>query len=140
MLHSCYIYVQVVSGHLKAILVCYKVKLVMKGVMIVIYGSHLLPHLNFETPTRNTISVTQESNTKKSVLKDLKVGRQSLLTPKARHLYGRVIDSSKKLAQLSRKLSSYQEKLRAAKKLSDSPNFYFITNSFTTTCCKTFHN
>ncbi|XP_074025793.1 uncharacterized protein [Leptinotarsa decemlineata] len=87
---------------------------------------------HFRTPTRNRISVTQGYKTKKSVLRDLKVGRQSLLTPRAKHLYGRVIDSSKKLARLSRQLRTYQEKLHAAKKLSDSVNFQNLVKHINT--------
>lgn len=49
--------------------------------------------------------------------------RRKDLTPKAKHLYSRVIDAHSKLAKLSSRVTLFKSRVKAAEKLANSPNF-----------------
>lgn len=57
------------------------------------------------------------------ILQEINVTRQKSLTPKAKHLYKKVIDSANKIGSLSRKITSFKTRLAAAEKLANSPQF-----------------
>lgn len=57
------------------------------------------------------------------LLREVNVTRQKFLTPKAKHLYKKVIEKSNRLAKLSTKLKSFQGRIRAAENLANSLKF-----------------
>lgn len=56
-------------------------------------------------------------------MKDINVTRERFLTPKAKHLYKRVINSNNKLGRMAKRLKSFKDRLTEAEKLAKSPKF-----------------
>ncbi|XP_050314406.1 uncharacterized protein LOC126748908 [Anthonomus grandis grandis] len=76
------------------------------------------------------------------ILQEVNVTRQVMLTPKARHLYKRVIKTSNKMIQLRSRMKSFQERLNEAKRVAsqfdgllekvNKPTYNFIMSQIRT--------
>ncbi|XP_050497704.1 uncharacterized protein LOC126878851 isoform X2 [Diabrotica virgifera virgifera] len=72
---------------------------------------------------RNTGGKEQGRKARRSILKSIQISRKQYLTPKKRKLYTKIVASSNRIHKLAYRLSSYQEKLQAAKRLSETVPF-----------------
>ncbi|XP_050497722.1 uncharacterized protein LOC126878870 isoform X1 [Diabrotica virgifera virgifera] len=72
---------------------------------------------------RNTGGKEQGRKARRNILNSIQISMKQYLTPKKRKLYTKIVASSNRIHKLAYRLSSYQEKLQAAKRLSETVPF-----------------
>ncbi|XP_050515515.1 uncharacterized protein LOC126890548 [Diabrotica virgifera virgifera] len=72
---------------------------------------------------RNAGGKQQGRKARRGILKSIQISRKQYLTPKKRKMYTKIVASSNRIHKLAYRLSSYQEKLQAAKRLSETVPF-----------------
>ena len=74
------------------------------------------------------MSFSSLGSKKTGILKEINVTRQKLLSPKAKHLYKKVIEKSNIIAKLSFRQKLFKDRIKSAEKMANSSNFSSLVN------------